>query len=181
MNGPLMTKGTAAWLVTNTSLTFKQIAEFCNFHLLEVQAIADGDPGTNVIEEDPIGNGDLTKEEISRCELDPEAKLKLIVSEKIHVKKSTRKHVKYTPIARRQDKPDAIMWITKNYPDITDAQIIKLLGTTKSTVTAIRSRTHWNIQSIKPRDPVLLGVCSQTTLNQVIQASEAKAAKNKTS
>ena len=172
-----MPKATAVWLIGNTSLTFDQIADFCGLHPLEVQGIADGDVASGIIGEDPIINGQLTREEIKRCEQDPDAGLKLVdMSNALKLAKK-RKEPKYIPVARRQDKPDGIMWLIKKYPDIEDSRIIKLLGTTKNTVSAIRSRTHWNIANIKPRDPVLLGLCSQVDLNKVIERLEHLIAK----
>lgn len=167
---PLMPKATAVWLVDNTTLTFKQIAEFCGLHELEVKGIADGEVAKGVMGIDPISNGQLTKEELERCSQDANAVMKIKVNSAYEsVSAPKRKGAKYTPIARRQDKPDAIYWLLKNFPDISDAKIIKLIGTTKLTVGAIRDRTHWNMQNIKPRDPVLLGICSQTDLDKTIE------------
>lgn len=167
---PLMPKATAVWLIDNTSLTFEQIAEFCGMHELEVKGIADGEVARGVMGYDPITNGQLTKEEIDRCCKNPVAKLILKTNSTYEaVVSAKKKTAKYTPVARRQDKPDAIYWIIKNFPEISDAKITKLLGTTKSTVEAVRDRTHWNIQNIKPRDPVLLGICTQTELDNFIE------------
>jgi hypothetical protein len=172
MTAPLMPKATAVWLVENTALTFDQIAEFCELHPLEVQGIADGDVASGIIGEDPIINGQLTSEEIKRCEQDPQAKLALIQMSEALKSAKKKKEAKYIPVARRRDKPDGILWLVKNYPEVTDAQIIKLLGTTKSTVSAIRDRKHWDIANMKPRDPVLLGICSQVALDKLIQDVE---------
>lgn len=167
---PLMPKATAVWLVDNTTLTFKQIADFCGLHELEVKGIADGEVAKGVMGINPINNGQLTKEELERCSKDENATMKISISAAYEsVSTSKRKGAKYTPIARRQDKPDAIYWLLKNFPDISDAKVIKLIGTTKLTVDSIRDRSHWNIQNIKPRDPVLLGICSQTDLDKTIE------------
>lgn len=169
MTAPLMPKATAVWLISNTSLTFDQIAEFCKLHPLEVQGIADGDVASGIIGEDPIINGQLTREEIRRCEQDPKAKLQLLEMSEVLKSVKKKKETKYIPVARRRDKPDAIMWLLKHHPDVSDVQIIKLLGTTKATVSAIRNREHWDIANIKPRDPVLLGLCSQVALDKLLE------------
>ena len=165
---PLMPKATAVWLVDNTSLTFKQIADFCGLHELEVIGIADGDLAQGISGMDPTHSGQLTLEEIERCARDPNASITLShsVADNLIVKK---KKAKYTPVARRQDKPDAIQWLVKNCPGITDKQIIKLIGTTISTIDAIRDRTHWNMGNIRSRDPVLLGLCSQVELDKIMK------------
>lgn len=173
---PLMPKATAIWLINNTSLSFEQIADFCQIHILEIQGIADGEVAVGIVEEDPIMNGQLTQEEIARCEKDPSARLKLSNSIDAHLNK-IKKNVKYTPIARRQDKPSAILWFLKNHPYVKDAQIIKIIGTTRSTIDAIRNKEHWNMANIRPKDPVLLGLCSQATLNMIINAAEEEAEK----
>ena len=162
---PLMPMGVAAWLVFNTGLTFKQIGDFCGLHEAEVQNIADG--GTNIIAYDPIGSNQLTEEEITRCEADAESSLKLADSARQYVRTKT-KGARYTPIARRQDKPDAIAWLLKHHAYIPDARIARLIGTTKKTIDAVRERTHWNSSHIKPRDPVLLGLCLQTHLDELV-------------
>lgn len=171
MTAPLMKKATAKWLVVNTSLTFEQIAEFCDMHVLEVQGIADGEVAAGIMEMDPVAMGQLSAEEVKRCEADASASLVMNKSAIIS-SPSRKKGGRYTPVARRQDKPDAIAWLLKNYPDITDSQIIKLIGTTKSTIAALRNKTHWNMQHIKPRDPVLLGLCTQTDLNRLLSRLE---------
>lgn len=170
---PLMPKATAVWLVDNTSLTFKQIADFCGMHELEAKGIADGEVATGVIGADPIISGQLDKEELERCTNNPTAKLQLKLSAAYEAVSKTKKSggAKYTPIARRQDKPDAIYWLVKNFPLVKDSSIIKLIGTTKSTVDAVRNRTHWNMTNIRQRDPVLLGICSQIDLDKVIDFS----------
>jgi uncharacterized protein len=180
MNSPLMPKATAAWLIKNTTLTFEQIASFCELHNLEVQSIADGETASLITEENPIVNGELTREEITKCEKDPNAQLQMLQTHQITVQPSKRKHPRYTPIARRQDKPDAIMWVLKNYPDLSDNQMIKLLGTTKVTISAIKNREHWNTPNIRARDPVLLGICSQVALNEAIQTIKTPPNKQKT-
>ncbi len=160
-----MPKATAVWLVENTKLSFKQIADFCGMHQLEVQGIADGDVANHIIGQDPIANGLLTKESLEKAEKDPEAKLELTDSYIIYSAKGKKKSKgRYTPLARRQDKPDAIAWILKNHPEMNDTQIIKLIGTTKHTINSVRNRTYWNIQNLRPRDPVLLGLCTQGDL-----------------
>ncbi len=169
-----MPKATAVWLVENTSLTFEQIADFCVLHPLEVQGIADGEVAVGIIAEDPIVNGQLTQEEIDRCAKDPSTRLEITDVNKVLLKLNKKKTQKYTPIARRQDKPDAIAWLVKNYPDVSDAKISKLIGTTKATVTAIKKKEHWNYDNLRARDPVLLGLCSQTALNEVIKSIKPK-------
>ena len=164
---PLMRKATAVWLVENTSLTFSQIASFCGLHELEVQGIADGDVASGIIGQNPFFSGQLTREEITRCEQNPESRLVISKSAGSQVK-SNEKASKYTPIARRQDKPDGIAYLLKYYPEITNGQIKKLVGTTDKMIDSIRSRAHWNMKGIKPRDVVLLGLCSQSQFNDVI-------------
>ena len=164
---PLMRKATAVWLVENTSLTFTQIAKFCGLHELEVQGIADGDVAAGILGQNPILSGQLSREEIVRCEKISEADLVLIQGAASQVR-GTEKKSKYTPIARRQDKPDGIFYLLKYYPEITNAQIKKLVGTTDKMIESIRTRTHWNMKNIKPRDVVLLGLCSQSQFNDVI-------------
>lgn len=166
---PLMRKATAVWLVENTSLTFVQIANFCGLHELEIQGIADGDVASGIIGQNPILSGQLTREEIDRNEQDSSASLILNKSAASDVKITGKKTGKYTPIARRQDKPDGIMYLLKYYQDITNAQIKKLVGTTDKMIESIRDRSHWNIKNIKPRDVVLLGLCSQSQFNDVLQ------------
>ncbi len=176
---PLMPKATAVWLIDNTTLTFKQIADFCGMHELEVKGIADGEVAMGVIADNPITSGQLDKEEIERCCKDPSTRLKLKVSNAYEtISKVKKKGAKYTPIARRQDKPDAIYWLIKNFPEIKDSTIIKLIGTTKSTVDAVRNRTHWNMANIRQRDPVLLGICSQTDLDKVVEVARLDTSNN---
>lgn len=166
---PILPIATAIWLIDHTTLTFKQIAEFCGIHELEVKGIADGEVATGIKGLDPIAGGQLTKEEIERCSKDPNARLILSVSSAYELVSKKKKASKYTPVARRQDKPDAIFWLLKNCPEISDSQIIKLIGTTKSTIGAIKDRTHWNIKNIRPRDPVLLGICTQIELDRLLE------------
>jgi hypothetical protein len=165
---PLMRKATAVWLVENTSLTFAQIAQFCGLHELEVQGIADGDVASGIIGQNPILSGQLVSEEISKCEKNAYAVLNLNKSAASQVKTVEKKSSKYTPIARRQDKPDGIVYLLKYYPEITNGQIKKLVGTTDKMIDSIRKRTHWNMKNIKPRDVVLLGLCSQSQFNEII-------------
>jgi hypothetical protein len=169
-----MPKATAVWLVENTGLTFEQIAEFCGLHALEVQAIADGEVAAQMQGLDPVANGQITTEEIRRCELDPAARLQL--SEQAQpVPLVKHKGPRYTPISKRQDKPDAIAWLLKNHPELSDGQISKLVGTTKPTIGAVRDRTHWNSPNIKPRHPVALGLCTLPELEAAVsRASKGK-------
>ena len=164
---PLMPKATAVWLVENTSLTFDQIGEFCGLHPLEVQAIADGEVAVQMQGLDPIANGQLTLEEIERCQQDPSARLKL-AAEAAPVPVVKHRGPRYTPIAKRQDKPDAIAWLLKSHPELSDGQISKLIGTTKPTIHAVRDRTHWNAANIKPRHPVALGLCTLEELDAAV-------------
>jgi hypothetical protein len=169
-----MPKATAVWLVENTGLTFEQIAEFCGLHALEVQAIADGEVAAQMQGLDPVANGQITTEEIRRCEQDPAARLQL--SEQAQpVPLVKHKGPRYTPISKRQDKPDAIAWLLKNHPELSDGQISKLVGTTKPTIGAVRDRTHWNSPNIKPRHPVALGLCTLPELEAAVsRASKGK-------
>jgi hypothetical protein len=160
----LMPKATAVWLVENTTLTFQQIADFSGLHLLEVQGIADGEVAVGIVGLDPTANGQLTREEVARCEADAEGNLVLRQAEVPDVPR--RKGPRYTPVSKRGERPDAISWLLKYTPELSDAQICKLVGTTKPTIEAVRNRSHWNISNIQPRDPVLLGICSQTDLEE---------------
>lgn len=172
-----MPKATAVWLIENTKLTFEQIAEFCGLHPLEVQGIADGEVAKGIVGVDPITTCQLSMDEIKRCEKDQNAKLTLEESAKkfISNEKKQKKGGKYTPVARRQDKPDAIAWLLKNCPEMNDSQVVKLIGTTKSTIEAVRTKTHWNSQNIKPRDPVLLGLCTQIELDKTYDIAKKRA------
>lgn len=165
MVNPLMPKATAMWLIENTSLTFSQIANFCGLHILEVKGMADGDVVRGIAGMNPLHVGQLTREEITRCENDPNAELTLSDGVVEIIMAEQKKKGRYTPIMRRQDKPDAVLWLIKNCPEMTDPQISRLIGTTKSTIQAIRTKTHWNSNNLRPRDPVLLGLCTQIALN----------------
>jgi hypothetical protein len=169
---PLMPHATAAWLVENSSLTFEQIAEFCGLHLLEVQAIADDTAATKLTGRDPIRAGEITHEEIETGQSDPDYSLKMH-KEPDPVRRT--KGPRYTPVSKRQDKPDGINWIIRNHPEVTDGQISKLIGTTRTTIAAIRDRTHWNMANITPKDPVTLGLTTQRELDAAV-AKAAKAA-----
>ncbi|MCW8835427.1 MAG: DUF1013 domain-containing protein [Rhodospirillales bacterium] len=169
----LMPKATAVWLVENTALTFEQIAAFCGLHPLEVQAIADGDVATGMQGLDPVVNGQLSQEEIDRCSTDQTARLKMSVA-RVPETDTRPKGARYTPVSKRQDRPDGIAWLIKNYPELSDPQISKLLGTTKPTINAIRDRTHWNASNIKPRNPVHLGLCGAEALEKAIALARAK-------
>ena len=170
--GPLMPKATAVWLVENTSLAFEQIAEFCKLHPLEVKGIADGEVAAGIKGLDPITTGQLTRDEIERAQRVPNYKLKVAVSKvKLPEVKRTTKGPRYTPLSRRQDRPNAILWLLRNHPELKDAQVIRLVGTTKSTIQQIRERTHWNSGSLQPMDPVTLGLCTQIDLDFEVQRS----------
>ena len=164
---PLMPKATAVWLIENTGLTFRQIGAFCGLHELEVQSIADDEVAIGMVGYDPIVNGQLTREEIERCEADPAERL--IMAKTNVPRPATRtKGPKYTPVSRRGDKPDAIAWLVKHYSNLTDAQISRLIGTTKPTINAIRDRSHWNMNNITARDPVGLGLCNRQDLDKEV-------------
>lgn len=180
MTNPLMPKATAVWLVENTTLTFEQIADFCGLHALEVQAIADDEVAIGMQGLDPIGADELTQQEIDRCAADPSARLNPS-PDRTPIPK--QKGARYTPVSKRQDRPDAIAWILKNYPEMSDAQISRLIGTTKPTINAIRERSHWNSQNIKAQNPVGLGLCDGAALEKAIAIARAntgtvRAAKN---
>jgi len=160
----LMPKATAVWLVDNTSLTFEQIADFCKLHHLEVSAIADGEAATTIKGLDPVSTGQLTREEIARAEADPNLRLKM-ADPKVRVPATKHKGPRYTPVSRRQDRPNAILWLLRNHPELKDAQVMRLVGTTKPTIESIRNRTHWNANNLQPLDPVSLGLCSQIDLD----------------
>ena len=164
---PLMRKATAVWLVENTSLTFNQISQFCGLHELEISGIADGEVANGIRGMDPISSNQLTQEEIEKCEKDPSSRLELTVNPAT-AGEEKRRGPRYTPLSKRQDKPAAIAWLVKFHSELTDSQIIKLVGTTKPTIQAIRSRTHWNITNIVPTDPVVLGLCKQVELDSII-------------
>tara|TARA_B100000886_G_scaffold58003_3_gene35687 strand:- start:270 stop:869 length:600 start_codon:yes stop_codon:yes gene_type:complete len=173
MTLPLMPKATAVWLIENTSLTFKQIADFCGLHELEIKGIADGDVAVGIKAYNPILSNQLTRDEIEASSNDPRRPLNLVEK---NVEFEVKKMVgpKYTPISQREDKPNAIAWLTKNYPALTDAQICKLVGSTKNTVDAIRNRKHWNMSNISPKDPVMANLCTQTDLQDAIDKAQKK-------
>lgn len=173
MPQPLMPKATAVWLVENTGLTFEQIGEFCGLHKLEVQAIADGEVAAGIMGLNPVMNGQLTADEVKRCEGDPRARLKMVKSE-LPQPSARTKGPRYTPVSKRADKPDAIAYLVKTYPELLDAQIARLLGTTKDTIAKVRDRTHWNAANIKPRNPVLLGLCKQMDLDAALKKAERR-------
>jgi uncharacterized protein len=176
VEAPLMPKATAVWLVENTTLTFEQIADFCKLHPLEVKGIADGEVAQGIKGLDPITTGQLTREEIDAGQRDPRHKLQ--VSERrvaLPEAKPKKKGPRYTPVSKRQDRPNAILWLVRNHPELKDAQIMRLVGTTKSTIESVRSRTHWNAATLQPLDPVTLGLCTQTELDHEV----ARAAKEK--
>ena len=172
MTTPLMPKATAVWLIDKTALTFTQIADFCGMHPLEVQAIADGEVAQGIVGYDPIANMQVTKEEVRRCEADAAGRMKMIPTSNPINKRG--RGARYTPVAKRNDRPDAIAYVLRNFPQLSEAQVIKLLGTTKDTIQKVRERSHWNSANIKPRDPVILGLCSQADLNQVVGAANER-------
>jgi hypothetical protein len=171
----LMPKATAVWLVDNTSLTFDQIAGFCGLHPLEVKGIADGDVAVGVRGADPISNGQLTREEIEKAENDSNYRMSVVKPKyaDFHTP-AKRRGPRYTPLSRRQNRPDAIAWLVRNHPELSDAQISKLIGTTKTTIQAVRDRTHWNSANIKPTDPVSLGLCTQIDLDDQVKKASAR-------
>lgn len=172
MTHPLMPKATAVWLVENTALSFEQIAEFCGLHTLEVNAIADDEVVFGMQGMNPVAAGDLTMEEIERCQVDTQTRLKPTPNRAPVAKK---KSARYTPVSKRQDRPDAIAWLLKNYPEMSDPQISKLIGTTKPTINAIRDRTHWNTTNIKAQNPISLGLCSADDLEKSVVIARARA------
>ena len=169
---PLMPHATASWLVDNTALAFEQIAEFCGLHMLEVQAMADDLASSKYTGRDPLRSGELTIAEIEKGQADPAYRLKMF---KAPVTVSRTKGPRYTPVSKRQDKPDGIAWILRNHPEVSDAQVGKLIGTTRNTISAIRDRSHWNIGNIQAKDPVTLGLCSQRELDAVVARAAKKA------
>ena len=170
MPQPLMPKATAVWLIEKTSLTFEQVADFVGMHPLEVQAIADGEVAQGINGYDPVLNGQLTRDEIARCEADPSARLSMLANA-LPVPKARGKGARYTPVSKRNDRPDGIAWLLRNHPQLTELQVAKLLGTTKDTIAKVRDRTHWNSSNIKPRDPVILGLVTQSDLNAALAAA----------
>lgn len=171
---PLMPKATAVWLIENTALSFKQIADFCGLHELEVQGIADGEVATGIQGQDPIATNQIDKDELELAQQNPSHRLRLKRQDLPQPTKRT-KGPRYTPVAKRQDKPDGIAWLVRNHPELKDVQIAKLIGTTKTTIQSVRDRSHWNSPNIRPRDPVLLGLCSQSELNQAIAKAKEEA------
>lgn len=174
MTHPLMPKATAVWLIENTALTFLQISEFCGLHILEVQSIADEEYGSRIKGSNPIISSQLTLEEIKRCEQDTSARLKLTAIPSQILKKSKKVTKKYTPLSKRQDKPDAIHFLIKKYPELQDLQICKLIGTTKSTVEAIRAKNHWKMTSMRDIDPVISGFCKQSELEECLKKARLR-------
>ena len=174
MTQPLMPKATAVWLIDNTTLGFDQIAAFCELHPLEVQGIADDEVAIGIQGQDPIANGQLTREEIDRCEKDSTTRLKMAKTDLPQPAKRTS-GPRYTPVAKRQDKPDGIAWLLRHHPELKDSQVARLIGTTKTTIQSVRERSHWNSPNIRPRDPVLLGLCSQGELNTAVEKARRAA------
>ena len=166
---PLMPKATAVWLVANTSLTFEQIASFCGLHVLEVKGIADGDVAQGIKGLDPVTSGQLTREAIEEAEREPSRDLHLAEPKVIVPETPSRKGPRYTPVSRRQDRPNAVLWLLRNHPELKDSQIMRLVGTTKPTITQIRERSHWNAPNLTPQDPVTLGLCSQIDLDAEVK------------
>jgi uncharacterized protein len=167
MAQPLMPKATAVWLVENTTLTFEQVAAFCGLHELEVQAIADGEVAVGMVGLDPVVNGQLTRREITRCEANPDLRLQMVVAD-LPQPVVRSKGPRYTPITKRGDKPDGIAWLLKFHPELPEAALCRLIGTTKPTIASVREKSHWNAANIKPRSPVLLGLCSQRELEEAL-------------
>lgn len=182
MTLPLMPKATAIWLVENTALTFKQIADFCGMHELEIKGIADGEVGMGIKGLNPISTNQLTKEEIDKAANDPEHSLELIQNEITIQTERDPKQKKYTPLSKRQERPDAISWLLRNHPELKDSQVAKLVGSTKNMVVSIKNKTNWNMSNIRPQDPVGLGLCKQIDLDEALEKAERsqkRAAKKK--
>ncbi|MDE1901963.1 MAG: DUF1013 domain-containing protein [Alphaproteobacteria bacterium] len=173
---PLMPKATAVWLVEHTTLTFDQIAEFCGLHKLEVQAIADGEVAVGIVGLDPVYNGQLSADEIKRCENDPRGRLKMTKSD-LPQPIARTKGARYTPVSKRSEKPDAVAYLIKNHPELQDAQIARLLGTTKETIAKVRDRSHWNAANIKPQNPVLMGLVKQADLEAALKRAQRRVAR----
>ena len=176
---PLMPKATAVWLVDNTSLTFEQIAQFCGMHLLEIKGIADGDVAQGVRGKSPVTAGELSRDEISESETDPDRRLELLTSKVKIPEIKVKKRPRYTPVSRRQDRPNAVLWILRNHAELKDSQIMRLVGTTKPTIGQIRDRSHWNSANLVPQDPVTLGLCSQTDLDTEVEKAAKRVAKER--
>lgn len=177
MTDILMPKATAVWLIDNTSLTFEQIADFCQLHHLEVKGIADGEVARDIRGADPIANGQLSREELDAAQANPAYRMKAQKSRHAELLKPVKKAPRYTPVSRRQDRPDAIAWFLRNHPEVPDSQISKLLGTTKATIDQVRNRTHWNSANIKPVDPVTLGLSTQLELDAIVRRAAEKRAR----
>ncbi len=175
---PLMPKATAVWLVENTALTFDQIADFCGLHALEIQAIADDEVAIGMQGADPVVSGFLTQEEIERCQAKATAKLK-ISKATLPQPKMRGKGARYTPVSKRQDRPDAIAWLLKHHPEMSEAQIARIIGTTKPTIKSVKERSHWNISNIKPQSPVGLGLCSEADLEKIVSQARRKAERDR--
>ena len=173
-----MPKATAVWLVDNTSMTFEQIADFCGLHHLEVKGIADGEVARDIRGADPIANGQLSREELDKAQANPKYRMVAQKSRHAELLKPAKKAPRYTPVSRRQDRPDAIAWFLRNHAEIADSQIVKVLGTTKSTIDQVRNRTHWNSPNIKPVDPVTLGLIGQLELDAIVKKAAEKRAKD---
>ena len=178
-DGPFMPKATAVWLVQNTTLSFKQIANFCNLHELEIKGIADGDVAKGIKAYNPILAGQLTREEIDACSKDQARYLKINKKNEDVLVTPERKKVKYTPLSKRKDRPDSVLWLIKNFSQLSDGQIAKLVGSTKGTVSLIRKRTYWNLSSLTPKDPVILGLCSQTVFEKAIEKANRRVIREK--
>lgn len=174
---PLMPKATAIWLVDNTTLTFQQIAEFTGMHILEIEGIADGEVAQGIKGIDPVLTGQLAREEVARCEKNPQARLRLVRRSALLAPEPKRKGPRYTPLSKRQDRPAAIAWLVRYHPELPDSAIVKLVGTTKTTIASVRDKSHWNSANIRPVDPVALGLCKQTELDEAVRKASAKKAK----
>ena len=178
---PLMPKATAAWLVENSALTFDQIADFCQMHLLEVKGIADGDVATGIKGMDPISSGQLTREEILRAEKDPKVRLRIAEPKFEMPQVKSKRGPRYTPVSRRHDRPNAVLWLLRNHAELKDSQIMRLVGTTKPTILQVRDRSHWNAQNLQPQDPVTLGLCTQVDLDAEVRKSAKRLPKDQQS
>ena len=176
-NKPFMPKATAVWLVENTKISFKQIADFCDLHELEIKGIADGDVSRGIKAYNPILAGQLTREEIEECSKD--INKSLVLNKKILDIKSEKKVNRYVPLSKRQDRPEAVLWLTKNYPQLSDGQIVKLVGSTKNTVSAIRNKSYWNSSNLSPKDPVVSNLCSQIEIKNAVDKADRKIARKK--
>ncbi len=178
-DGPFMPKATAVWLVQNTTLSFKQIANFCNLHELEIKGIADGDVAKGIKAYNPILAGQLTRDEIDVCSKDQNRELKINKKNEDVLVTTERKKSKYTPLSKRKDRPDSILWLVKNFSQLTDGQIAKIVGSTKGTVSLIRKRTYWNLSSLTPKDPVILGLCTQTFFEKAVEKANRRVVREK--